>query len=186
MNARLIPLVSVVSALLLAGCSTPPVVSTSSTQTAAMIGQLQAETARFAKASALSDQSVLDTSKALQMSVTRQRLGLGEQLRAEEAAGHVERLQLFGRLKAEADGLKQDDTDLAAASAATDTEFASLLKPLPNASSSLAVASTSVEAIGKSPSTEQQLKETVGLLQGVWKATKENRDKLKAAVPAAQ
>lgn len=171
------------SLLPLWGCSTPPVVTTTANHTASMMGQLQAETSRFKQATVVSDESVLATAKGLQGRVAQQRSSLNSQLRAEEAAGNIETVQLLGRLKALADGLKQDDVELDALSAKTDAEMAALLKPLPNAPARLATAAGAVAAIGKDLSSETQVKETVTLLQGVFKSAKEDHDKLKKTTP---
>lgn len=171
----------VMSLGLVGGCSTPPVVTETADHTAVMMGQLQAETARFQKARLASNESVLEAVKGLQMRVAQQRANLNESLRADEAAGNVERVQLFGRLKALSDGLKQDDADLEALSEKTNAELAALLKPLPNTPAKLAAAAGSVAAVGQDLSSKDQVEETVKLLQGVWASAKENRDKLQKA-----
>jgi type IV pilus biogenesis protein CpaD/CtpE len=129
------------AALLLAGCATtPPEVKAAVVDTTAMLAQMQQELQRFRTARAASDERIVELSRDIQLSAAEDQQVVNRTLLTLEATGSADAVQLFGRLKALAQGLKADDDALQALRQDLDIELAALVKPLPNSTAKLRAA----------------------------------------------
>lgn len=180
------PSLLLICELVFTGCaSTPAPVTETATHTAAMMGQLKRELKEFQVARQVSDESVVALMKSVRMNAERQRVLMNQDMRAHEAAGDTQTVQLLARLRSLSDSLRDDDVTLQEAQSKLDAKLATLLKPLPDVSSNFDSAISSVSLLGQNVPRKTQFDDTLEMLRAVWKNTKDNRDKLSQAIKAA-
>jgi hypothetical protein len=174
------------SALALTGCASVPKEETSqANQTALLVQNFQAEAQEFKRVQALIASQRIASIKRMQTKVSKFASDAKFDDRAARLAGQDARSKLITDLQALGESRTKDAQDLAKALADLDTNFASLLSPLPDISPALDRARKTLAVLGDDLSTEDRIKAMAKFAKDVKDAVDNNKKLIEEAKAGA-
>lgn len=168
--------------MVLPGCaSAPQAERDQANQTALLIANFQSEIQEFKRVQALLAAQRVDSIKNMQIKLETYRSDDKFDERAAKLAGQDARSKLFADLQALGDSRAKDAQELSATLANLDTQFATLVSPLPDIAPAMSSAAKTLAVLGDDLSTEDRIKVTAAFAKAVKEAADKNRDQISEA-----